>query len=470
MPSKKNTSLSATKKEADRIYQAFKRQVLRKGLIKPGDHVLLAYSGGPDSTCLLDLLTRLRQEISFTLSLGHLNHGLRAAARKDEAFVNEMARRFHLPLVIKRVNVRSYARQHRLNLEEAGRLLRYSFLEETGQRLGANKIATAHTMDDQAETFLLRLLRGAGPQGLSGVFPVVEAKVVRPLLDFQRHQIEAYLRSRHLPFRVDESNLDRRYRRNRVRLELIPYLKKEFEPKIVPLLATTAEILREEEDYWATIENEYALRVIKRGNNAYFLDGQSLSALHPALARRLIRRFLRLLRSSGKEANFGEVEAVRRLQPGQEIHLRRQLKLIRLGAYILEKAVLLRQRDYEISWDGQGVVELPFLGLRFSGRRISAKEMPPFDDRRLACLRADLLQFPLQIRARQPGDRYHPAGAGGPRKLKEIMRARQIRPDLRPFWPVFLSAGKIIWVPGCPVAAEFKVRPDEEKVFIIEMI
>ncbi len=469
MPPKK-AAVSVSAKSADRIYQAFKRQISKKGLINPGDHVLLAFSGGPDSTCLLALLNRLRQEVSFTLSLAHLNHGLRAAAFKDEALVREMARRFGLPLVIKRVDVRRYARQRRLNLEEAGRELRYSFLEETSQRLGANKIATAHTMDDQAETFLLRLLRGAGPQGLSGVFPVVEGKIIRPLLGIERRQVEAYLQAQNLPFALDESNLDRRYRRNRIRLEMIPYLKKKFEPQLVRRLATTAEILREEEAYWAAVEDETASRVIKSFDRGYLLDTQALSLLHPALARRLIRRFLRLVRSSGREANFGEVEAIRSLEPGKEIHLRRRVKLVRLGPYILEKSLLLEHRHYQISWDGERVVELPFLGLRFHGRLVGGAEVPSFNDQKFACLRADLLRFPLEIRPREPGDKYHPAGAAGPRKLKEIMRARHIPPFLRPFWPVFLSAGRIVWVPGCPVAEEFKVQPETEKVYIIELL
>lgn len=470
MPQKKAASFFGSPKRADQVYQAFKRQVLKKGLIKPGDHILLAYSGGPDSTCLLALLNRLRQEIFFTLSLAHLNHGLRATAFQDEALVREMAHRFGLPLVIKRLDVRGYARRHRLNLEAAGRELRYSFLEETRRRLGANKIATAHTMDDQAETFLLRLLRGAGPLGLGGIFPVVEGKIIRPLLDLERQQVEAYLQSQRLPFSLDESNLDRRYLRNRIRLELIPYLKKKFAPQIVRRLARTAEILREEEAYWAMLENEAASRAIKSFNQGYLLDSQVIASLHPALARRLIRRFLRLVRSSGQEANFSEIEAIRNLEPGQEIHLRRRVKLIRLGSYILERSIILKHRQYEISWDGQSLVELPLLGLRFRGRLVSGGEAPSFNDQRLACLRPDLMHFPLQIRPRNPGDRYHPVGTGGPRKIKEIMRARRIPPFLRPFWPLFLSAGKIVWVPGCPVAEEFKVRGEEEKIYLIEIL
>ncbi len=452
------------------IFERFYQEIRRKKLIEPGDHLLLAYSGGPDSTCLLSLLIRLKSKISFNLSLAHLNHGLRASAREDEEFVSAIAKEYNLPLIIKRANVKEYARKYHLNLEEAGRELRYKFLEETRKSLLANKIATAHTMDDQAETFLLRLIRGSGPRGLRGILPEIEGRIIRPLIFLRRHEVEAYLRELKIPFRIDESNLDRRFLRNRIRFELLPLLEKKFNPRIVANLARVADILREEEDFLSKIEEEALPRFIEKVDESFRLEAEALAELHPALARRLVRRFLIMLRGDLREINFKEVEAIRRLEPGQKLHLRRKIKLIRIGPYIMEEKGLRSFQNYEIIWNGQEIVEIPGIGLKFSARRTKIKPFPPFDDSCRACLSLNRLSFPLTIRPRRPGDSYTPVGSVRPRKIKDLMSSRHIPVYLRKFWPVFVSKGEIVWVPGCPINEFFKIQAEEEEIFIIEKL
>ena len=461
---------SAKNSLARKIFRLFQQEISSRKLIEPGDHVLLAYSGGQDSSGLLSLLLALRSKLNFNLSLAHLNHGLRASAREDEEFVRRMAEEHNLPLVIKRVKVRDYAYRHRLNLEEAGRRLRYEFLEETSRRLLANKIATGHTMDDQAETFFLRLIRGSGPRGLRGILPEIEGRIIRPLIFFRRREIEAYLRTINFPFRVDESNLDRRFLRNRIRLELIPLLEKRFSPEIVANLARTADILREEEDFLSRIEEQEASSVIKEEAGILCLDAEALARLHPALARRLVRRFLVRLRGNLREINFREVEAIRRLESGQRLYLKRQIRLIRLGSRIMEEKKLRQGQSYEIFWDGSFPLEIPWAGLKFSARKVNRKDLPPYDDWRRALLSLRQLNLPLLVRPRRPGDRYQPVGSEKPRKLKDIMSSRHIPLHLRPFWPVFLCGDQIIWVPGCPVNEAFKIREDEPEVLMIEIL
>lgn len=431
---------------------------------------MLAYSGGPDSTCLLSLLLELQKKIPFQLSLAHLNHSLRISAQRDEHFVAEMAEKYNLPLVIKRVDVKAYAQKRHLNLEEAGREIRYQFLEETRKQLGANKIATGHNLDDQAETFLLRLIRGTGPRGLRGILPEIEGRIIRPLIFFRRQEIEAYLQELKIPFCVDESNLDRRFLRNRIRLELIPLLEKKFNPQIVTHLARLADILRQEEDFLEKIEEERLSQVIKREGEDFYLDAETLTTFHPALARRLIRRYLQMLRGNLREISFSEVEALRQLEPGQRLHLKRQIKLIRLGPFIMEERRWRELKNYQLFWDGEQPLEIPGIGLKFVARKIKGAELPPFDDHRWACLSWQKLKFPLLIRSRRPGDSYQPVGAAKPRKLKELMRARHIPLHLRPFWPVFICGQEIVWVPGCPINEAFKIHSEEEEVFLIERL
>lgn len=455
---------------AQKIFRRFEQEIFSRKLIEPGDHLLLAYSGGQDSSGLLSLLLRLKSKLNFNLSLAHLNHGLRASAREDEEFVRKMAEEHNLPLVIKRVKVREYARRHCLNLEEAGRKLRYEFLEETSRRLLANKIATAHTMDDQAETFLFRLIRGSGPRGLRGIMPEIDGKIIRPLIFFRRQEIEAYLREIKFPFRIDESNLDRRFLRNRIRLELIPLLEKRFSPEIVANLARTADILREEEDFFNQIEEEKEATVIKEEGGILWLEAEALARLHPALARRLVRRFLVRLRGDLREINFREVEAIRRLESGQRLHLKRQVRLIRLGARIMEEKNLKQGQNYEIIWDGSSPLEIPWVGLKFTARKVKGQDIPPYDDWRRALLSISQLNLPLLIRPRRPGDRYQPVGSGKVRKLKDIMSSRHIPLHLRPFWPVFLSGDQIVWVPGCPINEAFKIREAEPEIMVLEIL
>jgi len=455
---------------AQKIFRRFEQEIFSRKLIEPGDHLLLAYSGGQDSSGLLSLLLRLKSKLNFNLSLAHLNHGLRASAREDEEFVRKMAEEHNLPLVIKRVKVREYARRHCLNLEEAGRKLRYEFLEETSRRLLANKIATAHTMDDQAETFLFRLIRGSGPRGLRGIMPEIDGKIIRPLIFFRRQEIEAYLREIKFPFRIDESNLDRRFLRNRIRLALIPLLEKRFSPEIVANLARTADILREEEDFVNQIEEEKEATVIKEEGGILWLEAEALARLHPALARRLVRRFLVRLRGDLREINFREVEAIRRLESGQRLHLKRQVRLIRLGARIMEEKNLKQGQNYEIIWDGSSPLEIPWVGLKFTARKVKGQDIPPYDDWRRALLSISQLNLPLLIRPRRPGDRYQPVGSGKVRKLKDIMSSRHIPLHLRPFWPVFLSGDQIVWVPGCPINEAFKIREAEPEIMVLEIL
>ncbi len=258
--------------------------------------------------------------------------------------------------------------------------------------------------------------------------------------------------------------------RNRIRFELIPLLERRFNPKIVVNLARAADILREEEDFLVQIEEEVWPRILKKEGEILWLEAEALADLHPAFARRLVRRFLFMLRGDIREINFKEVEALRHLGPGQRLHLKRQVKLIRLGPRIMEERRLQPFQKYEIIWDGEHPIEIPGTGLKFLAKKIKNKAFPPFDDSCRACLSLNRLSLPLVIRPRRPGDSYQPAGSRKPKKLKDLMSSRHIPVHLRAFWPVFISAGEIVWVPGCPINESFKIKGSESEIFIIERL
>ncbi|MEN6312385.1 MAG: tRNA lysidine(34) synthetase TilS [Acidobacteriota bacterium] len=453
------------------VFQAFRAAVLKSAMIVPGDRVLVACSGGPDSVALASLLLRLREEMPLEISVAHFNHRLRPGAAADEAFVRELTRLWVVPFVSGTKNVRAEARRRKLNLEEAARLLRYEFLRGAALRAGATKIATGHTMNDQAETFLMRLCRGTGLTGLAGIEPVsgpAECPVVRPLLGFRRDALEAYLEEEGLRFRTDPSNLDRKLLRNRVRLGLLPELERNYEPRIVEHLAALASLVREEDALLAGIVRELAEDFIARRGREISLDVRTLSLLPPALARRVAREFIRELKGDLRSITAGDIEAVLGLRDGGEKTVRKGLVLRREKGRLFRFQVKAPARSFEKSWDGRGEIRIG--GAVFSGTRLAGGQGAPVkgDDGRRAVVDASKLRFPLTVRGRRPGDLYRPLGAPGRKKIKEILRAKGIPRDDRDRLPVFLSAGEIVWVPGLPVGEAFKVDAGTRRLFRIE--
>ena len=455
------------------IQQTFRKTIARYGLIRPGDRVLVAFSGGQDSTALLELLLDLRKEMRIEVLLAHFNHKLRPGAGDDEAFVRSVAAARGISLTVGSRNVRLYARRRKTNLEEAARELRYAFLRRAARAAGATKIATAHTRTDQAETVLMRLLRGAGGRGLAGIPPQPDAVLIRPLIDVERGEIEAYLRRRGLPFRTDETNLDRRFLRNRLRLEILPLLET-IEPAAVRHLALTARILGDEETVLESMTATARRELDRCADGRPALDAESLAVLPRGLSRRVVRMFLSELRGNLRAVTFEDVESVLGLKEGKETPIRKDLVLRREEGLIRVKSGRGRaaQKAFAFSWQGKEELVLPERSGRF---KVTFRRRPfsgtfDYDDGKRAFCDAAGVVFPLKVRNRKPGDRYRPCGAPGSKKLKEILRAKKIPLAGRDALPVFLSGNEIVWVPGLPVSDAHKVMPKTKSILVIEKI
>ena len=453
-----------------RFLERVRKTVTRHGLLTPGDKVLIAYSGGGDSTALLEVLQRLREKYDLRLALAHFNHRLRRAAEDDEQFAAEQARRRGLPFYLGREDVRAHAADKGLNLEEAARERRYEFLKSTAARVGADRIATGHTMTDQAETVILRILRGTGPTGLGGISPAVGGVIIRPLLEVEHDELESWLRAEGIPWREDESNRDRRFLRNRVRLDLLPLLKRDFEPAVVRQLARLAEICRDEEAGLA-IAAGAALETAGAPNASASLEAAELARLPVAAGRRLVRGFLREARGDLRRLSFRDVEAVRRLGEHKEHRLPGGPSVRRDGGVIrvLGPARPGAPTAFHYVWDGPGELKIEEIEAVFRAETRPLAEAGAIspDDANRAYLDAGRVKFPLVVRPRKEGERYQPLGAPGRNKLKEIMRARGIPLEDRDRLPVFISAGKIVWAPGLPIAEAFKVTPATKSLLII---
>jgi tRNA(Ile)-lysidine synthase len=303
------------------------RASLRRLGVSEREAILIAVSGGADSTALLDAFVRWRQSrgASGAVCAAHLNHSLRGAeSEADEAFVREMAARLNVPLVVERERVAERALKERRNLEAVARRLRYDFLQRAAGAGSAGLIATAHTWDDQAETLLMRWLRGSGPEGLRGIHPALElgpgVKLIRPLLGVTRAEVLAHCEHYHLEFRTDSSNFSPELMRNRVRHELLPLLRT-FNPRFGAALIRAAEQMAEDEDYLGRA----AAAVVAAGSDGLSLDLRSLRAAHPAVRRRALRLWLRAARGDLRRIEAVHLKALDRLathgQGGQYVEL-----------------------------------------------------------------------------------------------------------------------------------------------------
>jgi tRNA(Ile)-lysidine synthase len=280
-----------------KLAQQVLAHIRAEGLVRAGERVGAAVSGGADSVALLRLLLELRQELGIVLAVAHFDHKIRGEeSRADAEFVAKLAKEYDVELFVASGETPAYAREQKMTLEEAGRHLRHSFfasLMETGGPL--DKVATAHTLDDQAETVLMRLLRGTGPRGLGGIQPQIKISdensdvgaIVRPLLRLRRAALRDYLKSIAQDWREDKSNLDVKHLRNRVRHELLPMLEKNFNPRVAEVLAHTAKIARAEEEFWKA-ELVQATRETIYGPHGDRLDVNALLRKPLALQRRIL--------------------------------------------------------------------------------------------------------------------------------------------------------------------------------------
>jgi len=455
------------------ILSVVRKTIIKYNLLHQADHVLLAYSGGTDSSCLLAVLLELQPEFSLRLSLAHFNHKLRLSADEDQRFVQEIAARYSLPLFVGSAEVRSLAKKRKINLEETARHLRYDFLKKTSAKIGANKIATGHTMSDQAETLLMRIMRGSGLRGLAGIYPALEGKIIRPLIELEREKIIFFLKKRNIPYRLDESNFDRRFFRNRIRLELIPFIKENFELQIVAHLARLASIWQEEEALLERIvEAKAQTALIVAKNGQLQLSAKHLGQLPLALQRRIVRYFIQKLKGNLRDISFKDIETVLDLKEGKECYLKKDIILRRERGIFSLKTKKLPKVKYQYSWSGQNKIEIKEIGLTFEAQELEAQKVTSFNfnDKLTAYLDRSKLKFPLSIRSRKPGDSYQPLGSPGRKKLKEIMRAKHIPLSLREKLPVFLSGEQIIWVYSLPISEVHKVRPQTTCIFLIKAI
>lgn len=446
------------------LLKKVQKTITRFGMLSPGERVVVAVSGGPDSMVLLHLLCLLQEPLALRLHVAHLDHGLRGEeGERDAEFVKGWAERWGLPSTIGRVEVR----KTKGSLQEAARRARYRFLEEVAKKVGASRIALGHTQDDLAETVLINLMRGAGLKGLAGIPPAWEGWIIRPLIETSRQEVLAYAESQGVPFVVDASNLSGRYLRNRIRLKLLPTLAG-YNPRIVETLARAALILREEDAYLSTLA-EAALSSLLKGEEMA-LPIPALQGLPPALKRRVLREAF--FRVSGLSLSWGKTLALEGLlqAPSGRLSLPGGVVALREGGRLIfarKEAPEGVEAVYRLS--GTDKAELPAFGLRLHFTLLPKEACDltaasPF----CAFFNAEKMQGPLCVRAWWPGDRFFPLGLGGSKKLQDFFVDLKIPRWRRCSIPLLLSGDQIAWVVGMRIDDRFKVTQETREVLKVE--
>ena len=535
--------------------------IRREELLRAGDRVGIAVSGGIDSVALLRLLVELRSELGIVLSVVHFNHKLRGAeSDADQKFVANLALEHGLEFYRESGDVARLAAEDGSGLEAAARDLRYSFFRgllgsgeteaasasgakahdidrpdrsagsaappksEVPQKILLDKVATGHTLDDQAETVLMRLIRGTGLRGLGGIYPrvVVEhengdghGEIVRPMLGVRRGELENYLADINQPWREDSTNADSKFTRNRVRKLVLPLLERDFNPAVVESFSELAEIARDEEDYW---ENEISgwLGTVVQWSQPEWTRGlpgiessQSLVQIQPSLPLpdpELLARIehsvsalmnasvsrpwlltepkavqRRVLKAIGEQAGipleFKHVEEILRFAAedgpsGKELSLPLGWKILREPEAIIFLTPDLRRReplpDYEYSLPVPGRAVVPEVGGVIEALLVTPQaQIAEYNPQQLLC--AELLPGRLVVRNWRPGDRFWPAHTKAPKKIKDLLQGQHLAQPGRRLWPVVASADEIVWMRGFPVPARLQGKAEQTAVLIREI-
>jgi tRNA(Ile)-lysidine synthase len=472
-----------------RVRQTIRRHDLARG----GTRVLVALSGGSDSVALAHVLRSLHLAGDLrVVGLAHFNHQLRAAASDDERFCEGVAASVGWPLLADRDDVGARARRERRSIEGAARLARHEFLERARTHFEADVVARGHTRDDQAETFLLRLIRGAGSRGLAAMHPRRGA-IIRPLLDCRRDDLRAYLDSQRIAYVADESNEDVSIPRNRVRAELLPLLERRFNPSIVDVLADEAEIAREEWRWLHDAAEQLGAGIRRRDGGLWRIDADALNAAPPALARMIVHAAMTAA-SRGRAVSFQHVAAALRLSrsgagpfdaPGQRLERVGTSLVLRcrpegaVGRYpagaetdrvanffryplSIPGSVALAEAGYLVSAETAPSIE--------TARAVSSGGPAGAPDEMTTIVRMDRFHGPLAVRNRRPGDRFRPVGLVGRKKLQDYFVDKKVARAERDGVPLVVDGlDRIVWVAGYSIDADFRVTDPAQAVLILRV-
>ncbi len=477
-------------------------------LLTEKDRIVVGVSGGPDSIALLHILWQLSEKYSLSLCVAHLNHMQRGQeSREDAEYTLRFANKLSIPVISEEIDVRAVKEGETkgLPLTDVARKIRYNFFKRVAKEFEADKIAVGHHANDHVETMLINLIRGAGPEGLKGIAPIRKIDerllLIRPLIKLSSQQIHQYLSLHQLEFRVDSSNLKPIFLRNRIRLQLLPLLRNEYNPKIDNAFIQLSQLIGVDDDYInETVNHALPQAVIEHKKKMIVLDVDRLLGLHPAIQTRVIRRAIAMIKDDTTGFNYQHIQGIRQLITGvhPQVKLSLPFSISAQREYnhlvIKEESIYrLKQLDgYEYLIDSHGTEEISDLrctiktdvvpiGILFNDIEYIKKHPPlecryPIQDaKHPIALRAyfdyEQVTPPLTLRCRKNGDKFQPYGMQGRKKIKDFFIDMKLPMDTRNRMPLLVDKkGNILWVIGLRINEQVKITNKTQKVLVVSVI
>lgn len=439
-------------------------------LINPKDRILIALSGGPDSVCLLNILYNLKGELDIEIGAAHLNHMLRdEEAFQDEEYVKNLCKSFNIPCFVKRVDINKYSKENKMSSEMAGRDARYNFFDEVIKEHGYNKIATAHNANDQAETILFRLMRGTGIEGLCGI-KVSRDKIIRPILCLSRKEVEEYIEVTNLKPRIDKTNFEKIYNRNKIRLDILPYIKENFNEDIIQTLNRMSVLLQKDNEFIEKSARSFYEKYCVEQQD-YFIIKKKMFDNHEAVVTRVIRYALTNFSKTHYDFEMKHIYDICNLaknNSGKVIDLPNKIyaeniygdiyikeRIINNNIHVKQEIVKQEIKINKDNIDGKkiafqnNIIEFS-VSNNDSNLNLKLNTLTKYFD-------FDKINNFISLRNRKNGDKIIPLGMSGSKKLKDIFIDMKIPKEERDCVPLLCFDENISWIVGLRVSEEYKI-------------
>ena len=457
------------------IRKRFLKFIKEKNIVKSGDKILVGLSGGPDSVCMLNLLCSIRDEEKIEVAAAHINHMLRGEeADKDEEYSKRLCESLGVRFFSKRIDINKYALETGKSSELAGREARYDFFDEIINKINFNKIATAHNANDQAETILMRIMRGTGLEGLGGIPVEREGKYIRPILFMKREEVEQYCKENNLNPHIDATNLERIYSRNKVRLDILLYMKNNFNPNIVETINRMALLLQDDNEFIeGEVNKAYKDNCFEKENG--IVISKNLFNIHSAIVTRVIRKALFKINKSNYDMEMKNIEDIIELSnlgTNKRVDLPKDIYAENVyGDIIIRKKEYIKNKlSNELTLNKKDILhnEVIFDEYIINFDVINNKDIKQENDELIKKFDYDKINN-VTIRYRKDGDRITPLGMKGSKKLKDIFIDMKIPKEKRDEIPLIQFNDDMSWIVGIKMSDKFKITKETKHILKVSV-
>lgn len=449
------------------IEQRVLKFISNHSLISKGDTVLVALSGGPDSVFLLHFLKKYQKKFELELSAFHLNHSLRKSADAEQKFCNELCKELSVPIYTFKDDIRAFAKQNKVSIEEAGRNLRYKYLRELADEINFNKIATAHNADDNAETVLLNISKGTGVKGISGI-PFQRENIIRPILCLRKSEIISYLKKQKISYVFDESNLSEDYERNFIRLKIIPLLEKKLNPGFVNSVFSTSINLQSFIKYIEKTISKLQKKYAESDSNELRLKLSLFTQEDEFIQQEIIRKILsENFKLQPEQKDVEKIIFLKEKQVGTLELLKNEIKAIRERNYI---SLYVKQHHSGKFIKIKAGETKQFNSHSLSISKVDVSDVKLTPDKNIEYVDGDLTGENFIIRKWKDGDKFKPIGMSGTKKISDYLNDIKTEAREKKNQFVLLSRNKIVWVIGKRLDERFKIKPNSKIIYKLELI